>query len=314
MPWPTASITTNGYLLNSEMYASLAKLGVTSAQITLDGPPGIHNRRRPLAGGLPTFDTIIQNIKDAPDGFSLGIRINVDSGNKDHIFDLIKLLHAQGIIPRTTVYIGMVESFSDECRSSDGIFLSSGEFAKLRQDLNRCCKSAGIPWSSTESPRLVAYGYCIVDQPKGFVVQPDGKLLKCWAEAGNSTARPVADLLQEETWSRLFTRHKANGDTSRKKQKIETPLFVIDQPSDCSSIVSPVSPLQNRDPFDDEECCECSLLPVCMGGCPTIRARLRNQRIKQCPPLRYSLREEVLALYLQQKSGEPARTRPLQNI
>lgn len=271
LPAPTASVTTNGYLLSPKMYAKLLALGITSAQVTLDGPPDIHNRRRPLAGGRPSFDKVIANIKNAPDGFSISIRINVDAGNKDHVFDLLELLHREGILAREMAYIAKVESFSQECRSSEGVFLSSQEYAQFKYDLMLRCRRAGIPWASDDAPRLVAYGFCIVDQPKGFVVQPDGKLLKCWAEAGNATGFPVAHLLQEETW-----RHLA------------------------------VSPLQSRDPFDDEECLDCSLLPACMGGCPRIRENLRHRGEKRCPPLRYSLANEVLALYRREKSATPA--------
>ncbi len=289
---PSASVTTNGYLLDSAMYRTLMDLGVTSGQITLDGPCEIHDRRRPLAGGRPTFDRIVRNIQDAPEEFSLSVRINVDGGNMAHIFELIELLHKEGVIPRVTVYVGMVEGFGEECRSTGGVFLTSEEYARFKVGLNRRCESSDIPWTSIESPALAAYGYCIVDQPKGFVVQPDGKLLKCWAEAGNSDARPVADLLQEETWRRLFA--KPRRDDCRR-------------PKSPGSLTA-LSPLQSRDPFDDHECCECSLLPACMGACPTMRKRLRDKGVKRCPPLRYSLREDVRALFLRQKSSEPHAT------
>jgi len=320
LPHPTGSVTTNGYLLDPAMYQQLMDLGIRSAQITIDGPPEIHNRRRPMVGGQPTFDHIIRNIQDVPEGFSLSIRINVDSGNVNHIFELIELLHREGILPRVTAYTGIVESFSEECRSSDGMFLTSEQYAKFKVDLNRQCEAAGIPWSSSESPRLVAYGYCIVDQPKGFVIQPDGKLLKCWAEAGNATARPVADLLQEDTWGPLFAKLPKNkcGSSSPRPEPVPTlQLVKINQVPGASPVrITPVSPLQSRDPFDDEECCECSLLPACMGGCPTIRENLRFQGVKRCPPLRYSLPEEVRALYVRQQSSgsDTPQTRRLQSI
>ena len=317
LPPPTGSITTNGYLLNPEMYKRLIALGIASAQITLDGPAVIHNRRRPLLGGAPTFDKIVRNIKDAPKDFSVGIRINVDGGNKDYVFELIAQLYLEGIIPQTSVYLGMIESFSEECRSSDGSFLGSAEFANLKIDLNRRCESAGIPWRFDESPRLVAFGYCIVDQPKGFVVQPDGKLLKCWAEAGNSTGRPVADLMRETTWSPLFAKPAIKQKSLTGRREAKNPLVVLNGLSaGLSAEVNPLSSLQSRDPFDDEECCECSLLPACMGGCPAMRETLRHQGVKRCPPLRYSLREEVLALYLRQQCGvdETATSRRLQSI
>jgi len=322
---PVGSITTNGYLLNEDMYGTLMELGITSAQITLDGPPKIHNLRRPLVAGKPTFDRIIQNILCVPETFSLSVRINVDSGNCQHIFELVEILHNAGVIPRVSVYAGMVESFSEECRSSAGAFLTPQEFALFKSDLNRRCESVGIPWMCRETPRLTAYGYCIVDQPKGFVVQPDGKLLKCWAEAGNATARPVADLLQENTWAPLFakrTNHRRGVpvNTGRRDgaRSDFVPIGNLLEGSSAtgSDIVRPVSPLQSRDPFDDEECCQCSLLPVCMGGCPTVRESERRLGQKRCPPLRYSLPEEVRNLYMLRTAsvGNALQTRRLQSI
>lgn len=281
---PTGSITTNGYLLTPETTARLIGLGVTSAQVTFDGPPEVHNRRRPLAGGLGSFDKILANLKTIPPEFEVSIRINVDAGNRDCVFDLLTLLRDEGVIPRATPYVAKVESFSEECRSSEGIFLTSEQFGQFKTELRARCLEAGIPWFSSDPPRLAAYGFCIVDQPKGFVVQPDGKLLKCWAEAGNSTGTPVAHLLDEKTWNHMA----------------------------CS-------PLQSRDPFDDEECCQCKILPACMGGCPRIRQSLRQEGIKRCPTLRYSLPDDVRALHFrethkiapEQSSAPPSALLPI---
>ena len=141
-------------------------------------------------------------------------------------------------------------------------FLTSKQFEQVRNELMKRCQKAGIPWFSMIHLGLMAYRFCIVYQPKDFVVQPDGKLLKCWGEAGNDTGAPVAHLLNEESWKHI----------SR-------------------------SSLQCRNPFEDEECCQCKVLPVCMGGCPRIRENHIEQGIKLCPTLRYSLADEVRALY-----------------
>jgi uncharacterized protein len=258
----SSSITTNGYLLNNRMANKLLDLGITSAQITLDGTPEIHNRRRPLVDGRGSFEHIIDNIKNAPPELKIQIRINVDSYNKDCIFDLLKYLHNENLIPRVKPYVARVESFSEECRSSEGFFLSSQEFAEFKLELQNGCNEASIPWFSSDTPKLNACGVCIVDNINGFVIEPDGKILKCWAEAGNQKGTVIAHLLDQKSWN-SFTE----------------------------------SPLQNRNPFDDPECCECKILPACMGGCPRTRENHRIQGYKECPPMRYSLKQEVLNMY-----------------
>lgn len=61
----TSSMTTNGYLLSYEIFMKLyRKYHVTSYQITLDGRAQFHNKTRPLVNGGPTYETIMQNLKD----------------------------------------------------------------------------------------------------------------------------------------------------------------------------------------------------------------------------------------------------------
>ena len=47
----TASIVSNGYLLDRETAERLKEQQVADAQITLDGPRDVHDERRPLVGG-----------------------------------------------------------------------------------------------------------------------------------------------------------------------------------------------------------------------------------------------------------------------
>jgi len=52
-----ASITTNGYLLD-KMSNKLVNLGITSAQITIDGTADIHKHGRPLVNGKGSFEKL----------------------------------------------------------------------------------------------------------------------------------------------------------------------------------------------------------------------------------------------------------------
>ena len=59
----SASIVTNGYLLNKTVFEELLNLRVLSYQITIDGLSSTHDSLRPLKGGQKTFDVIINNLK-----------------------------------------------------------------------------------------------------------------------------------------------------------------------------------------------------------------------------------------------------------
>jgi len=57
-----AGITTNGTLLTPAIARKLKNLGVFKAQVTIDGPPDVHNKRRPFKGGRGSFDAITKHL------------------------------------------------------------------------------------------------------------------------------------------------------------------------------------------------------------------------------------------------------------
>lgn len=61
--------------------AKLVDFSVRSVQITLDGPPEIHNKRRRMPNGEDTFYKIVNNIVEACNIIPIVIRINVDKTN-----------------------------------------------------------------------------------------------------------------------------------------------------------------------------------------------------------------------------------------
>ncbi|MBL6930297.1 MAG: radical SAM protein [Rhodospirillales bacterium] len=76
----TASMTTNGYLLDIDTFRLLSGLGFEHFQITLDGLPEDHNSLRPLKGGDASFDAIFQNLRAISDltdePVSIVVRVN----------------------------------------------------------------------------------------------------------------------------------------------------------------------------------------------------------------------------------------------
>lgn len=94
----SASIVTNGYLLDGKAAEELSKHCVESMQITIDGHPELHNKRRPLKNGEGTFDTIIKNIKEALEFIKdISIRVNIDSENINEFPKLLDAFEAAGL-------------------------------------------------------------------------------------------------------------------------------------------------------------------------------------------------------------------------
>lgn len=90
------AIVTNGYTLLD--YLPLLKTAaVREVQVTLDGPPALHNARRPLSGGLPTFDRIADGI-DAllAAGIPVNLRTVLDRDNISGLPALARLAITRG--------------------------------------------------------------------------------------------------------------------------------------------------------------------------------------------------------------------------
>ncbi len=271
-----ATLITNGLLASPKTMERLSPARIKAIQITIDGARDAHDARRALKNKQPTFDKICENLAQLPSGLATTIRVNVDRRNMHGLKDMMVQLATSGALtrPEATVNLAIVESY--EPRPAPGArslplysdFLSSEEFARLQSEFAEFCGSHG--WrASFDSPRPTFRGVCQVDNVNAFVVSPTGELMKCWAELGN---RPEvsAHLLHEETW----------------------PAPVL-------------GALEVRDPFDDPDCVECQLLPICMGGCPKTRAVRREGGTKECPPIKYRFDEAIAESFPQPVAGEP---------
>ncbi|RXZ82782.1 radical SAM protein [Paenibacillaceae bacterium] len=86
----TASMTTNGYLLNLDMFRKLQKLRVVKYQISLDGAKEFHDSQRVLFGGQGSFEKIFRNLKAIKDNitsssFLINVRSNISAGMLDSL-------------------------------------------------------------------------------------------------------------------------------------------------------------------------------------------------------------------------------------
>jgi uncharacterized protein len=255
----SSNIITNGHLLKATTARELVRLGVANAQITIDGPRHIHDKRRVIKGSRSsTFDQIIDNISNLPDELTVTLRVNVDKDNRDYVEDLLYQLDELMVLPRVSVSVARVENFSK--RDSPGYLLTAVEFAEFEVALSKKAELQGWPlYVSPLSPRIV--GVCQVDSPNSFLVSPTGELFKCWAELGNN-GHVVGHLLKPETWTKL-------------------------RPTRLTA----------RDPFDDLECVTCALLPSCMGSCPLIRQNNKELGKKVCPPFKHNYAQILQAQF-----------------
>jgi len=265
----SAGMASNGYLLIGDVSRELKELGITDIQVSLDGPARIHNRRRALAGGGPTFDVIISNLTDLINegGITLSVYPVVDKETAEGIYELIDILVEAGIHDKLIFNPQNVQPspFNDlSCLGGD--VPSTAEFAEIRADALIYASQRGFKID----PPYVLCQACPIHNINSFMISPQGKLFKC-----GSFLRP------EDCIGYLDPNHseKAHIDFVNLWKWV------------------------GADPFEDEQCCECDVLPLCMGGCHALR-ELTSKKDGHCIYYRYNLEKELVERY--GKAVDPA--------
>jgi uncharacterized protein len=264
-----AGLVTNGYLLSGERIARLNDLKIRSIQITLDGPSEMHDSRRVLAGGGPTYARILENVAALMASDYEGrcaIRVNLDKHNLEGFLELRAELLARFEGKKLSVYAGHVDaglarSYDHDCG------LDIDDWAALSFDLYR--RGGHVPRGGFY-PAANLHDVCVATSHNGFVVGPRGELYKCWEDVGKPEM-VIGDVHEEEPITDPELRA----------------LYAL-----------------GTDPYDDPECVACAALPICGGGCANKRLRAKHfheEGVSYCSPYKEHLRaylEEYYDTYL----------------
>lgn len=257
----SSSMITNGTLLSAATAAELRDLGVRRYQVTLDGLAPTHNKRKPMRGTGDSFETIISNLKGLVDleGITLSLRMNVDRENLEEVEPLLQYLVGEGIVngKTRTFYIAPVQDWGQGgCTSyPQACYIPEEEFAALEMTANeQVYRRFGFEIIRFPAPTLSP---CGAISPQNQVVGPGGEFYRCWTDVGMSE------------W---VTGHV-------RLPGVETPWGFR---------YSTVSP------FDSGECRECTVLPLCLGGCPAKPFHgIQSIQGHFCTRARYRLEELV---------------------
>ncbi len=257
-----SSITTNGYLLNKEKIDELVKYNLRSAQITLDGPKEIHDKMRPLINQEGTYDTIINNIRYATQFITINLRVNINAENHLKIDGLLEEIKN---IPNLNLAIKAIVPASYKEYNKD--VLSAQDYANIVINKYKYAQRLGINTAIDNIFEGSMHRYCIVDSDSQFIISPTGKIFKC-GESYADDEKGIIGGLDE------------NG------------RIVIDDQR---------KPFWDKDPFSFEECKNCILLPLCLGGCQMKRL---IKKVEPCSPeYKYSL-DELIKIYYNLQNSE----------
>jgi len=87
----SASVTSNGYLIDDDYINAIEELSITKMQITLDGTKEFHDKCRPHENGAGTYEKVIKSLVNlAKKDINLNFRINVNKENYDSINELFE--------------------------------------------------------------------------------------------------------------------------------------------------------------------------------------------------------------------------------
>jgi uncharacterized protein len=252
----TARITTNGYLLDEATCQELVNCHVSHVQVTLDGPADLHDRMRPLVSGRPTFATIVKNLHQAVEHFTVDIRVNVDSQSFLRTEELLQYLQDEGFPGRLNVYLAQLVDVADFAAAPSATYgvrcFNNKEFADAEQQFEEMADRHGFGRAKLPSPLGTP---CTAVRANDLVIGSRGELYKCYESIGN-------------------------------------PNEVIGHISDYKEPGGRAAKWLNYDPFTDPECTQCVALPVCMGGCAHHGLDVQ-QYSNRCDTFRHTYREQV---------------------
>ena len=79
--------------MKDEDIESFKRFKIRGAQITIDGPPKIHDARRISIDGSSTFDKLVNRANDLLNAnLEVIVRINIDKENLEHVDELLEIL------------------------------------------------------------------------------------------------------------------------------------------------------------------------------------------------------------------------------
>jgi uncharacterized protein len=187
--------------------------------------------------------------------------MNVTRKNAQSIAGLKRILREEGILDnvgRTVFYISSVRSYTTTCQSGD--CLKNASFYKLQFELLK----QGINddgFQVVEDFPVSKTSVCTAVGADSFVIGPDGDLYKCWLDLGRHE---------------LAVGHIGDGSLELNEK---------------------IAKWQDFQPFDDANCGLCTMLPVCMGGCPELNMRsVREEENQACCSWKYQLQDHLLHL------------------
>lgn len=228
------NVVTNGTICNDKLINLLNTYKFKSIQITLDGTPEIHDKRRINTNSEGTWEKIIENMDKILNKTKVDIIVNtvVDKNNFSVYEKMIDLLinkftkYIFGDESRIIFNVGMACKPEGECLFTTDNVPSKVEYAEL---YSTCIQKAIN--KKVKINNFIPNPVCIYNKEYELIIAPDGDIYKCISGIGVDDFKVVSK--QE-----LFTK----------------PELFLERLSTF---------IENN----DKECLNCEFAMFCNGGC-----------------------------------------------
>ncbi|KJE48920.1 MULTISPECIES: radical SAM/SPASM domain-containing protein [Acidiplasma] len=221
------SIVTNGSMLTKNMADDLYGYGLRYAQITLDGPREVHDSRRYFVNRRGSFDIILKNLLYVQDLLNVVLRINIDYSNIDDFDELLYELKNMGI-ENIRIDPHLVHENLFRNEAWDENISRQDEFDAVQRIWHK------IKLHGFRVPQdIFRLGVCVAHVDEDIIVDPAGYIYPCWAFTGNT--KFAKGLLKSDGSVEIINRALLAKNASLA--------------------------------WKNDECKNCSYLPLCFGGC-----------------------------------------------
>jgi uncharacterized protein len=228
----SSHITTNGYRLDPARAAALCEAGLRSYQITIDGPPDIHNSRRVLKGKGDSFKTVFGNLCNLAENHpeaNVKLRVNFDTDTLPRVPEMLEMVPQR---LRSRLHLVLERIFGQEIL----IGHNPEDVAREAERVYELAREMGFAVTATPlAPEGLTY--CYADRANQFLFTHTGDVFKC----------TVSDFKPEDRLGYLAEGGRIVWEGSGYDDWMGVPAV-------------------------DDECKACTFMPMCLGGCRKNRA------------------------------------------
>jgi len=222
----SASIITNGILLDKEAWKLLNDNRIQNVQVTIDGSKEVHNTYRPLKNSkAPNYEQILENLTLMPMEIHTNIRVNTDKRVAATLPQLLDDLKLYGIWPQRheSFSISLARlRFYPASGNSEIDYLTDNEYFEVQQQFSQLKVIKFNEWGKQNKQPVARLKWKLPDKqsdcatyvsPYFFVFDPEGMIHKCWEtihDTKNSSGSSVFKHWSTEDFEKYLSYSRTN--------------------------------------------------------------------------------------------------------